>query len=276
MAGEQTVNGIAPAVIGAAVAGRCRTMQDAAESKLNGQFVRPASVDHDPQMRVLLVEDEPGVAVGVVQALRTSGLEVDHRSDGREGLLAAQTGAYDAIVLDLLLPGLNGLHVCTALRAADDWTPILMLTAKDGDHDVAEGLDTGADDYLTKPFSMLVLEARVQALLRRPRSPGTAPFAVDDLRLDPARHRCWRGEHSIDLSARERDVLAQLMAHPGQAVTKERLLDNVWGTSFAGDPNIVEVYIRRLRRKIDEPFESRSIRTIRGVGYVMAGETEPR
>jgi two-component system, OmpR family, response regulator len=220
-------------------------------------------------VRALIVEDQPGVARGVSEALRGEGLTVDVETNGREGLLAAQSGTYDVVILDIMLPGMNGLRVCSALRAAEDWTPILMLTAKDGEYDVAEGLETGADDYLTKPFPMVVLVARIHALLRRPRSPGTAPFVLDDLRLDPVRHRCWRGDEEIDLSARELDVLTHLMTRPGETTSKRRLLDNIWGEDFAGDRNIVEVYIRRLRRKIDIPFGTDSIQTVRGVGYVM-------
>jgi two-component system, OmpR family, response regulator len=220
-------------------------------------------------VRALLIEDEPGVARGVSQALRSHGWSVDVEADGRDGLVAAQSGTYDVIVLDVMLPGMNGLRICAALREAGNWTPILMLTAKDGEYDVAEGLETGADDYLTKPFAMVVLLARLHALLRRPRAPGSAPFVLDDLRLDPVRHRCWRDDTEIDLSGRELDVLAHLMTRAGETVSKVQLLDNVWGESFAGDPNIVEVYIRRLRRKIDLPFGSDSIQTVRGVGYVM-------
>lgn len=218
-------------------------------------------------MRVLLVEDEPGVAVGVEQALVAEGFAVDHEADGAAGLLAARSGSYDVIVLDILLPSLNGYRLCGALREAGDWTPVLMLTAKDGEHDEAEGLELGADDYLTKPFHMVVLLARIRALMRRPRFIGTAPFAVGDLRLDPVRHQCWRGEVEIALTARERDVLAYLMAHSGEAVPKAQLIDNVWGKGFSGDPNIVEVYVRHLRLKVDIPFGRETIETIRGVGY---------
>jgi two-component system OmpR family response regulator len=227
-------------------------------------------------MRVLIIEDEPGVARGIGQALTAEGFAVDHRADGRAGLEAARTGAYDVIVLDILLPSLNGYRVCGALRAAGNWTPVIMLTAKDGEHDEAEGLETGADDYLTKPFHMVVLVARIRALLRRPRFAGSAPFTVGDLRLDPVRHRCWRGDVEIELTKRERDVLAQLMAHSGEAVPKALLIDNVWGEDFAGDGNIVEVYVRHLRRKIDVPFGRDTIETVRGVGYRVRVPTQER
>jgi two-component system OmpR family response regulator len=224
-------------------------------------------------MRVLMVEDEPGVARGVAQALVAEGFAVDHEADGWAGLKAARSGSYDVIVLDILLPSMNGYRVCGALREAGDWTPVLMLTAKDGEHDEAEGLELGADDYLTKPFHMIVLLARIRALLRRPRFAGSVPFAVGDLRLDPVRHRCWRGDVEVELTARERDVLAHLMAHSGEAVSKAQLIDNVWGEDFAGDRNIVEVYVRHLRRKIDVPFGQETIETIRGVGYRVRAST---
>jgi len=226
-------------------------------------------------VRVLVVEDEPGVARGVTQALEAEGFSVDHEADGADGLAAARSGSYDVIVLDILLPSLNGYRVCAALREAGDWTPVLMLTAKDGEHDEAEGLELGADDYLTKPFHMVVLVARIRALMRRPRFAGSVPFTVGDLRLDPIRHRCWRGEVEIALTARERDVLVQLMTHSGQAVSKARLLDNVWGEDFAGDPNIVEVYVRHLRRKVDIPFGCETIETIRNVGYRLRAAPDP-
>jgi DNA-binding response OmpR family regulator len=227
------------------------------------------------EMRILLIEDEPGVVVAIRRSLETEGFTVDHEGDGVAGLTRALEGAYDVVILDLLLPRMNGYRVCAALRAAGDWTPVLMLTAKDGEHDEAEGLELGADDYLTKPFHLVVLLARIRALMRRPRGSGDAPFTIDDLRLDPVRHCCWRGSEEISLTARERDVLAYLMANRGQAVSKAQLLENVWGTSFAGDPNIVEVYVRHLRRKVDMPFGRDTIETIRGVGYRVGSAARP-
>jgi two-component system OmpR family response regulator len=218
-------------------------------------------------VRALVVEDDAGVALGVRSALEAEGFSVDVRTDGHDGWVAATSGTYDAIVLDLMLPTMNGYKVCAALREAGDATPILMLTAKAGDLDVAEGLETGADDYLTKPFSTVVLVARVKALLRRRRPDGPAPHQAGDLRFDPWAHRCFRGDTEIDLTAREMDVLAQLLVRPGDVVTKVQLLDNVWGEDFEGDPNIVEVYVGRLRRKVDDAFGRRSIETVRGVGY---------
>ena len=223
-------------------------------------------------MRVLVVEDEVGVALGVRSALEAEGFAVDVATDGHDGWVAAQSGSYDAVVLDLMLPTMNGYKVCAALREAGDWTPILMLTAKAGEYDIAEGLETGADDYLTKPFSTVVLVARVKALVRRPRAGGSSPHTAGDLRLDPFAHRCWRGDAEVELTAREMDVLAHLMARPGDVVSKVQLLDNVWGEEFEGDPNIVEVYVGRLRRKVDDAFGRHSIETVRGVGYRLRAD----
>lgn len=220
-------------------------------------------------MRVLVVDDEVGVAHGVQRALEAEGLTVDVATDGHEGFVMAQGGAYDLLVLDIMLPTMNGYRICAALRDGGDWTPILMLTAKTGEYDIAEGLETGADDYLTKPFSMVVLVARVKALLRRPRSGGAAPFTSGDLRIDPVAHRCWRGDDEVELTSREMDVLVHLVGRGGDVVTKTQLLDNVWGEDFTGDPNIVEVYVGRLRRKLRGPDGPEPIETVRGVGYRM-------
>jgi two-component system OmpR family response regulator len=226
-------------------------------------------------MRVLVVDDEPGLLLGVERALTAQGLTVEAVADGATGLERARSGAYDAIVLDVMLPKLNGYRVCSALREEGIWTPIIMLTAKAGVFDETEGLELGADDYLTKPFSMDVLVARVHALLRRPRVQGDVPFSCGDLRVDPVRHRCWRKDVPIELTAREMDVLSQLLARCGETVSKVQLLDNVWGEDFEGDPNIVEVYIRHLRRKVDVPFDRTSIETVRGVGYrIVAGSPD--
>ncbi len=174
---------------------------------------------------------------------------------------------YDVVVLDILLPKLNGYRVCTALREECNWTPILMLTAKDGDFDIAEALDAGADDYLTKPFSFVVLTARIRALARRGAPARPVVLEVGDLRLDPAAHTTDRGGEEISLTAKEFSLLEYLMRHPGEAVSKTDILNAVWDWDFEGDPNVVEVYIGYLRRKIDQPFDRASIETIRGVGY---------
>ncbi|MGQ0805405.1 MAG: response regulator [Actinomycetota bacterium] len=223
-------------------------------------------------MRVLVVEDEPKVAAAVKRGLEGEGFAVDAVGDGIDGLWMATEHEYDTIVLDIMLPGKNGYDVCAALREAGNWTPVLMLTAKDGDLDEAEALDTGADDYLTKPFSFVVLVAHVRALVRRSNRSAPAPIEAGDLRVDPARHRCWRGDREITLTAREFGVLEYLMRRAGEIIPKLRLLEGVWDYEFDGDPNIVEVYIRHLRRKIDEPFGRKAIETVRGAGYRLAAD----
>lgn len=219
-------------------------------------------------MRVLVVEDDVAVSAGVQRCLASNGFDVDIVHDGAQGLERSRHERFDLIVLDILLPSMNGYRVCEAIRSDDNWTPILMLTAKSGDHDEAEGLDTGADDFLTKPFSMIVLQARVHALLRRPRRRVEWP-AIGDLRLDPLRRRCFRGDVAIDLTSRETEVLAVLLERADQIVGKSDILRSVWGADFAGDRNIVEVYVGHLRHKLDEPFDRHTIETIRGEGYCL-------
>jgi DNA-binding response OmpR family regulator len=219
-------------------------------------------------MKVLMVEDDTKIAAAVRRGLEAEGFTVEVAADGMDGLWMAGESSYDVIVLDLMLPGRNGFRVCADLRARDDWTPILVLTAKDGDLDEAEALDTGADDYLTKPFSFPVLVSRIRALTRRVSTHGhPAPRGVGDLRIDTARQRAWRGEQELALTAREHAVLALLVRRAGEVLSKPDILDAVWEHDFDGDPNIVEVFIRRLRRKIDEPFDRHSIETVRGAGY---------
>lgn len=218
-------------------------------------------------MKLLLIEDDQKIATAVARGLRAEGFNVEVATDGNDGLWLATEGAYDLIVLDIMLPGRNGYKICAELRSAGNWTPILMLTAKSGDLDEAEGLDTGADDYLTKPFSFPVLVARIRALLRRAAARSPAPVAVGDLRIDTGQRRVWRGDEQVELTAREFDVLEFLVRRAGQVVGKEEVLAGVWDYDFDGDPNIVEVYVRRLRRKIDEPFGRHSIDTVRGAGY---------
>jgi DNA-binding response OmpR family regulator len=221
-------------------------------------------------MRVLVVDDEARLARSLKIGLEAEGFAVDVARDGTDGLWLARENPYDAIVLDLMLPGINGYKVCETLRAEEDWTPILMLTAKDGEWDQVEGLDTGADDYLTKPFSFPVLVARLRALIRR--GAGERPTVLEsgDLRLDPAARRVWRGETEVQLTAREHALLAFLMRHRGDVVSKQQILDAVWDMAFDGDPNIVEVYIRHLRNKVDRPFGRQAIETLRGAGYRLA------
>lgn len=218
-------------------------------------------------MRVLVVEDEERFAAGLRDGLEAEGFAVDVAPDGVDGLWLARENAYDAIVLDIMLPRLNGYRVCRALRGEGDWTPILMLTAKEGEWDEIEGLDTGADDYLTKPVSYGVLLARLRALLRRRARERPAVLAAGDLQLDPATRIVSRAGCGIEVTAREFAVLEFLLRRAGEAVTKRTILDHVWGDDFEGDPNIVEVYVRRLRNKVDRPFGRRSLLTMRGHGY---------
>jgi two-component system, OmpR family, response regulator len=221
-------------------------------------------------VRVLVVEDEKRVAAAVRRGLEAEGFAVDVALTGTDGDWLASENTYDVIVLDIMLPGINGYKLCAALRERGDWTPVLMLTAKDGELDEAEALDTGADDYLTKPFAFVVLVARIRALLRRSTPTQKLIYEAGDLRLDPASHECSRGAVDVPLTAREFSVLEFLMRHKGDVVSKLEILENVWDFAFDGDPNIVEVYIRHLRVKIDEPFGRHSIRTIRGAGYRLA------
>jgi two-component system OmpR family response regulator len=223
-------------------------------------------------MRVLLVEDEERLAGAIVAGLGAEGFVVEAVRTGAEGLARATEGEYAAIVLDILLPDLNGYEICAALREREVWTPILMLTAKDGEYDEAEALDTGADDFLSKPFSYVVLVARLRALARRGSVARPALLCVDDLELDPAARRCRRAGAEVTLTPREFALLGVLMRHPGQVLSKRALLESVWGLDFAGDPNIVEVYVGYLRRKIDVPFARRSLETLRGVGYRLRKE----
>lgn len=218
-------------------------------------------------MRILVVEDETTMAESLRSGLEGEGFAVDVAADGEEGLWYADEVDYDAIILDLMLPKVNGFQVCAALRARDDWTPILMLTAKNGHLDEAEGLDTGADDYLTKPFSFVVLLARLRALLRRKGSERPVALVAGDLVLDPATHEVRRGDTLVELTSREFSVLETLLVRKGQAVSKQEIIEHVWDFDFDGGPNIVEVYVRSLRKKIDEPFGRKSIVTVRGAGY---------
>ncbi|MEV0613574.1 response regulator transcription factor [Nonomuraea sp. NPDC050404] len=218
-------------------------------------------------MRVLLVEDEERLADLVKGGLAGEGFAVDVAHDGRDGLWMATENSYDVIVLDVMLPRLNGYAVCSRLREAGDWTPIMMLTAKDGVYDEAEALDNGADDYLAKPFSYVVLLARLRALMRRGGRERPVSITVGDLVIDPAGLRCRRGETDIALTPKEFAVLHALARRPGEVVSKGELLAQAWDFSYDGDPNIVEVYISALRRKIDGPFGKTTLMTVRGAGY---------
>ncbi len=221
-------------------------------------------------VKILVVEDDRKIAGSLRRGLESEGFTVETAERGDEGLWLAQESQFDLILLDILLPGRNGYQVCADLRAAGNWTPVLMLTAKDGELDEAEGLDTGADDYLTKPFSFAVLLARVRALLRRAAHRDVTTVAAGDLRVDPARRRVYRGDVEIELTAREFDVLHYLMRRSGEVASKIEILDGVWDFAFEGDPNIVEVYVARLRKKVDVPFGRNGIETVRGSGYRIA------
>lgn len=225
-----------------------------------------------PEARILIVEDEEALADGVARGLTAEGFEVTVAHDGLTGLEQARSEDIDAIVLDIMLPGMNGYKVCQTLRDEGVGTPILMLTAKDGEYDEAEALDTGADDFLSKPFSFVVLVARIRALLRRSADGRGQPLVIGDLTLDPISRTCHRGETLISLTTREYELLEALMRRPGQVVDKQDLLEKVWGEDFEGDPNVVEVYIGYLRRKLDRPFGRNDIRTVRGAGYRIGSE----
>jgi DNA-binding response OmpR family regulator len=224
-------------------------------------------------MRVLVVEDEIHLAEAITEGLTAEGFDVDAVHDGMDGLWRAREGSYDAIVLDVLLPGMNGYRVCKTLRDEEIWTPILILTAKDGEWDEAEALDTGADDFLSKPFSFVVLLARLRALFRRGAPPRPAVLEFGPLKLDPATRKAAHGDAEITLTAREFSLLEFLMRRDGHVASKPEILDHVWGMDFAGDPNVVEVYVGYLRKKIDQPFETELIRTVRGAGYRLCTET---
>ncbi len=221
-------------------------------------------------MRVLVVEDQSRLAEAIRRGLVAEGFAVDVASDGERGVNLAQTIPYDAIILDILLPILNGFEVCRTLRQAKIWTPILMLTALTGEADEVKALDTGADDFLAKPFSYSVLVARLRALLRRGVRERPSVLRAGDLCLDPAAHVCMRGDQVIELTPREMAMLDLLMRHAGQVLSKADILDHVWDIDYDGDDNIVEVYVRYLRRKIDLPFGRQGIETVRGAGYRLA------
>lgn len=224
-------------------------------------------------MRVLVVEDEELIARSLRDGLIGEGYAVDVATTGDEGLWRATERDYDVIVLDLLLPGLSGFEVCRALREAGNDTPVLMLTAKDGEYDQAEGLDTGADDYLTKPFSFVVLAARLRALIRRGPAERPPVLACGSLRLDPARRTCERNGVPIELTPREFALLRYLLHDPGRPMSKRELIERVWGDDEL-DANVLQVYVGYLRRKVDEPFGTDTIETVRGVGYRVRPEGE--
>ena len=225
-------------------------------------------------MRVLVVEDEPRMAKAIAMGLEDNGFAVDVATDGTDGFTRARFSDYDVIVLDIMLPGLNGYRVAERLRREGVWTPILMLTAKDGEYDEADALDVGADDYLRKPFSWVVLVARLNALLRRQPAERPVEVVAGDLRLDPGKRTARRGEVELDLTPREFSLLEFLLRHAGQTLSKIEILDHVWSDGFDRNPNVVEVYIGYLRRKVDKPFGEPLIETVRGHGYRLAAPEE--
>jgi DNA-binding response OmpR family regulator len=225
------------------------------------------NVPQDGRVRVLVVEDEKRLAAGLRNGLEADGFAVDVALNGTDGLWLAREEPYDAIVLDLMLPEVSGFEICEQLRESRIWTPILMLTARDGASDEVRALDSGADDYLTKPFAHAVLVARLRALLRRGAPERPVVLEAGDLRLDPAAHRASRGGAGLDLTSREMGLLEFLMRRAGEVVSKTEILAHVWDYDFEGDPNIVEVYIGHLRNKVDRPFGRQAIETVRGAGY---------
>ena len=223
-------------------------------------------------MRVLIVEDEVRLAERLARGLGAEGFSCDVVHDGAEGLWRATEFPYAVVVLDLLLPAMNGFTVCRRLRAAGNWTPVIILTAKDGEYDEAESLDIGADDFLSKPFSFVVLVARLRALARRGSVARPPVLSAGTLVLDPSSRRCTRRGEVVPLTARESALLSALLGHQGAVASKRELMDEVWGADFEGDPNIVDVYLGHLRRKLDQPFGLATIETVRGVGHRLVAD----
>jgi two-component system OmpR family response regulator len=226
-------------------------------------------------MRVLIVEDEPKMASLIRRGLAAEGMAVDVVGDGNDAVWRAQATEYDAIVLDVMLPGIDGFEVCERLRAEDVWAPILMLTARDSVADRVAGLDRGADDYLTKPFSYAELLARLRALVRRGRPERPVELAVGGLRLNPATRQVWRGDEELSLSQKEFALLEVLMRRPGEVLSRFQLLEHAWDYEYENRSNVVDSYIRFLRRKVDKPFGTESIETVRGVGYRLRKDGAP-
>jgi two-component system, OmpR family, response regulator len=218
-------------------------------------------------LKVLVIDDEPRLASTLTMGLRAEGFRAETAATGDEGLWRASEHHFDVIVLDIMLPGMSGYEVLRQLRAKEIWTPVLMLTAKDGEYDQADAFDLGADDYLTKPFSFIVLVARLRALIRRGAPQRPVVLTAGTLSLDPARRAVQRGSTPIALTPREYGLLEYLMRHKGDVVTKADILHNVWDPHYGGADNVVEVYVRYVRRKIDIPFGTNTIETVRGVGY---------
>jgi len=226
-------------------------------------------------VRVLLAEDDVKMAALLRRGLTEEGLSADIASTGDDALWMAAATPYDAIVLDVMLPGTDGLAVCRRLRAAGTWAPVLMLTARDAVEDRVAGLDAGADDYLTKPFSFAELLARLRALARRPPLERPTVLEVGDLRLDPATRQVWRGDAEIQLSSKEFALLETFMRRPEQVLSRLHLLEHCWDYGYENRSNVVDVYVRYLREKIDRPFDRSTLETVRGAGYRLRRERSP-
>jgi len=223
-------------------------------------------------MRALIIEDELRMASLIHRGLTKEGLAVDVAKSGEEGLWMAQVSDYDVIVLDVMLPGMSGFETCRRLRTSGVWAPVLMLTARDSVEDRVAGLDTGADDYVVKPFAFAELLARLRALARRGELERPTVLEVGELRLDPATHRVWRGPTEIRLSAKEFALLETFMRRPDEVLSRLDLVEHAWDFAYENRSNIVDVYIRHLRKKIDEPFGRHSLETIRGAGYRLRAD----
>ena len=226
-------------------------------------------------MRVLVVEDDVRMAAAVRRALRAAGVVADVAINGEDAAWMVRSADYEAMVLDVMLPGRDGFETCTALRAAGVWAPVLMLTARDAVEDRVAGLDAGADDYLTKPFSFAELSARLRALIRRGAGERPTDLALADLRLEPATRRVWRGDVEIELSAKEFALLEIFLRNPDQVLTRLQILENVWDVAYDAGSNVVDQYVLYLRRKIDRPFGVRQLETVRGVGYRLLPQPLP-
>jgi len=227
-------------------------------------------------MRVLVVEDEIKMASLIRRGLREEGLAADVAVKGEDALWMAQSTDYDAIVLDVMLPGIDGFETCRRLRGDGVWSPVLMLTARDGVEDRVAGLDGGADDYLTKPFSFAELVARLRALSRRGAIDKPPVLESGDLRLDPATRQVWRGEAEIALSTKEFALLETFMRRPGEVLSRYQLLEHAWDYAYENRSNVIDVYVRYLREKVDRPFGIRSIETVRGAGYRLRSDPPVR
>ncbi|GAC1311769.1 MAG: two-component system response regulator TcrA [Acidimicrobiales bacterium] len=224
-------------------------------------------------MRVLVVDDQVRMAGLIKRGLEEEGYAVDVVGDGTDAVWMATENSYDAIVLDIMLPGIDGFEVCRQMREAQQWAPVLIVSARSEVGDRVKGLDVGADDYLVKPFSFVELAARLRALTRRGQQQRPALLTVGDLRLDPAGHAAWRGDTQLDLSAKEFALLEMFMRHPGEVITRTRIIDSVWDFAFDGVSNVVDQYVAYLRRKIDKPFNRHDLETVRGAGYRLRAET---